>query len=455
MRDFLIVAIVLGSVPVTLLRPQIGILMWFWLSLMNPHRLAWGYAQQFRVAFVVAIATLLGWFLSREAKKPPNSVITWALALFTFWTSLAALFAIHPEVALPKWQEIIKILAMTFVTMCIVQSRERIQQLTWVVALSIGFYGFKGGLFAIATAGHYRVFGPADSFIGDNNSLALAMIMILPLLQYLRTTTANYWVRLGLLGCMGLTIIAILVSYSRGALLGLAVMLAFLAWKARHRAILLIATIGVLGGALVVLPQAWFERMASIEHYSVDASVQGRFQAWTFAYKLALDHPLVGGGQLVGTDDQLFKHYVPDAPTSRAAHSIYFEVLGETGFVGLGLFLFLMSASFLAAGNILRLTRDRPDLAWARSLAAMTQVSVVGYSVSGAFLSLGFFDLYYAIVAIIAVTQFVVRREIQTSPVVASGIRTGKMARGGRLDAIPVVGRIASPTAGAKGFADP
>ncbi len=416
MRDFLIVVIVLGSVPLTLIRPQIGILMWFWLSLMNPHRWAWGYAQEFRVALVAGVATLLGWVFSREAKTPPNAFIVYMLASFTIWVSLAALFAIHPEMAIPKWEEIIKILLMTFVTMCIVQSRARIDQLVWVIAVSIGIYGVKGGLFAIATGGHYRVYGPDASFIADNNSLACALIMIIPLLQYLRRIAPSRWVRLALLGSIGLTIIAVLASYSRGALIGLILTLGFLLLKARYRVTTLIVTVGVLGAALYVAPAAWFERMDTIDQYQQDASVQGRFDAWNFAFKLALDHPLLGGGQLVGLDSQLFRHYVPTAAAARAAHSIYFEVLGETGFVGLGIFLTLLLSSFLAARNVIRLAGTRPELAWARSLAAMIQVSILGYAVTGAFLSLGFFDLYYALVAVITVTQFVVRREIAKTP---------------------------------------
>ena len=415
MRDFFVVMIVLGSVPLVLVQPQIGILIWFWLSLMNPHRLTWGFAQEFRVALVAGGATLIGWVFSKEPKFPPNSFIVYALAAFTFWVSLAAAFAIHPEFSIPKWEEIIKILLMTFVTMCIVQSRERIHQLVWVIAMSLDFYGIKGGIFAILSGGHYRVYGPEDTFIGDNNTLALALIMTLPLLQYLRVTTATRWIRLGLMGAMGLTIISILVSYSRGALLGISVMLLFLLMKSRHRLVTLLITAGVFGVTLWLLPPEWYERMNTISQYQDDASVQGRFDAWTFAYKLALDHPLVGGGQLVGSDERLFMHYVPKAITARAAHSIYFEVLGETGFVGLGIFLILLVASFRAASNVLRLTRDRPELAWANRLAAMIQVSFIGYAVTGAFLSLGFFDLYYALVAVIAVTQFVVRRETAKS----------------------------------------
>jgi len=393
-------------------RPQVGILMWFWLSLMNPHRLAWGYAQDLRVAVVVGTATVIGWLFSREAKRPPNLAIVYALAALTLWVTVAAFFAIKPDISIPKWEQIIKILAMTFVTMCIVQSRERIHQLVWVITVSLGFYGIKGGIFSILTGGSYRVYGPPDSFIGDNNTLALAEIMILPLLQYLRTNTENRWVRLGLMGAMPLTIISILGSYSRGALLGLCATLLTLWIKSRHRVVTGVITLGVLMAALFWLPEGWFDRMGTIETYQEDPSAQGRFEAWTFAFKLALDHPLTGGGQLIGDDAALFFHYVPSAGEARAAHSIYFEVLGETGFVGLAIFLLLLVTSFTTARRIVRQTTGRQDLAWARSLAAMIQASIVGYSVAGAFLSLGFYDLYYALVAVIAVTQLVVKREL-------------------------------------------
>jgi len=454
MRDFLVVMIVLGSVPLILIRPQVGIIMWFWLGMMNPHRLTWGYAQEFRVALVVGIATLLAWLYSREPKAPPNTATVWTLVAFTFWVSVAALFAIHPEVAIPKWEEIIKILLMTFVTMCIVQTRERIDQLVWVIVVSLGIYGVKGGLFTIVTGGHYRVYGPEGSFIEENNALALALIVLLPLMQYLRVNAKLPWVRLGLMASMGLTIIAILASYSRGALVGIAMTLGFLLLKAKRRFLTLILTGGMLVVGLLIAPAEWYERMDTIPDYQQDESAEGRFDAWNFAYRLALDHPFVGGGQLIGTDDKLFKQYVPTAPTARAAHSIYFEVLGETGFVGLGLFLLLLLASYRAGSTIIRLTRNRPDLAWARSLAAMLQVSIVGYATTGAFLSLGFFDLFYALVAIVTVTLVVVRKEVAKSPA-SAGAATGPPPLGLRPFGrpAPALARAAETVAVPRGLA--
>ncbi len=247
----------------------------------------------------------------------------------------------------------------------------------------------------------------------------------------MRTTATIRWVKLGLLGSMGLTIISILGSYSRGAFLGLGVTLGFLVLRSRRALVTALVLVGVFGASLYFLPQEWFARMYTIQDYEQDASAGGRFDAWTFAFKLARDHPFLGGGQLVGTDDRLFKKYVPTAETARAAHSIYFEVLGETGFVGLGLFLLLLFVSFRVGSKIIKTTRHRADLAWARSLAAMLQVGMVGYATAGAFLSLGFFDLYYALVALMTATQVVVRRELARPHTVVSETTSLEKALGG------------------------
>ncbi len=105
---------------------------------------------------------------------------------------------------------------MTFVAMCLLQERQRLQLMVWVIAVSLGFYGARGGIFTILTGGNYRVWGPPDTFIADNNQLALAMIMTLPLMWYLYLTTVQRWLRLGVLGVAGLTMISVLGTHSRG-----------------------------------------------------------------------------------------------------------------------------------------------------------------------------------------------------------------------------------------------
>lgn len=412
MRDFLVTLIVLCSVPMTFVRPHVGVLVGTWLSLMSPHRLAWGYAQTLRVAMIVAAATLVAWIISREPKRPPGGAVVALLGAFTFWIFVCMPFALVPAEAWDKFVQVLKILLLTYVAMCLIQGKERIQALVWVTALSIAFYGLRGGIFTILTAGQYRVWGPPGTFIEDNNQLGMALIMVLPLLYYLQlsgvqslTPMLQRWVRLGLWGLMGLTLLAILGTYSRGALVGLSIVLAFFWWRTPHRIVTGGIFAVVLAGALLSAPEKWFERMETIANYQEDESAQGRIDAWTFATKIALDRPLVGGGFRVFYDRDIFLSYIPSAPTNRNAHSIYFEVLGEMGFVGLFLFLALGLAALGTAQRIMRLARGRPELKWAEDLGRMIQVSLVGYASAGAFLNLGFFDLYYTILVILVATR--------------------------------------------------
>jgi hypothetical protein len=134
------------------------------------------------------------------------------------------------------------------------------------------------------------------------------------------------------------------------------------------------------------------------------------------AYNLALDRPLGGGYWTFRPEAYLM--YLPEVGARRTdAHSIYFETLGEHGFIGLGLFLLLGIFSLLACGRIIRRTRDVPDLDWMNGLARMIQVSLVGYAVSGLFLGLAYFDYYYALIALIVGMTTVLAQELPTAQV--------------------------------------
>jgi putative inorganic carbon (hco3(-)) transporter len=427
MRDFVIVLIVFGSLPLILLQPQVGILMWFWISLMNPHRLAWGYAYELRVALVVAIATILAWLFSRERKIPPLTATSYLLAGFTVWITVSTFFALVPDSAWTKWQDVIKILGMTFVTICIVNSRKRIDQLVWVAALSIGFYGLKGGIFALLTGGSYRLWGPPDSFISDNNSLALALIMILPLLHFLAQNAKGLWVRYGLWALMGLTTLATLCTYSRGGFVALGVTVIAFWFKTERRLVTGAVVLGLLGGALAFLPETWYQRMDTITHYQQDTSANERLTVWVYALRLAADHPLVGGGFNVVNDEQLYFRYSPEADAVHNFHSIYFQVLGENGYVGLVLFVSLIIATLATAQRIIRRARGRPDLEWAAQLASAIQVSIIGYCAAGAFVNLGFYDLFYVLVALVTCTQVVVARQAAGQPSALSRDKAGQL----------------------------
>jgi probable O-glycosylation ligase (exosortase A-associated) len=91
---------------------------------------------------------------------------------------------------------------------------------------------------------------------------------------------------------------------------------------------------------LLMMPSKWFDRIDTINTYEEDSSAMGRINAWKMATNLAMDRPLTGGGFEI-YDPGVFMQYAPNPYDIHAAHSIYFQVLGEHGFVGLFLYLIL------------------------------------------------------------------------------------------------------------------
>lgn len=404
MRDVIVTLLVFGLLPSMLLQPHIGVLVWTWIGIMNPHRLGWGFAYSFPFAAVVGAVTMVALLVSKEPKRLPVMPATVVLILFVLWMNITTLFAINSAEAWTLWDKVMKIQLMVFITLMIMRQPERIRMLTWVTAMSLGFYGVKGGIYTITTGGGGMVLGPPGSFIEGNTEISLALIMILPLLRYLQLNSENKWIRRGLGIAMLLTAVSIVGSYSRGALVAGLAMGAFLWLKSRNKAATGMAIALVIPLLFAFMPEQWHDKMGTIKTYEEDRSALGRINAWYFAFNLANAHPITGGGFEAFTPE-LFQQYAPEPENFHDSHSIYFQVLGEHGYVGLFLFLTLLILAWRAGSQTIQLSRDRPELKWASELAAMTQVSLIGYAVGGAFLGLAYFDFFYELVILLVLTR--------------------------------------------------
>lgn len=416
MRDLVLTAFIFGSIPFILKRPYWGLLMWVILSIMSPHRLAYGFAYSLPFAQVLAVVTLISILIHAKKLYPfPFNGVTLCMIFFALWVGVSPLFSFHPVGEFDQWLKVIKIQFMVLIALFLVGNRDELHKLTWVLALSIGFYGVKGGLFTIATGGRHRVWGPEGSFIGDNNSLALAIIMAVPLFRYLQLHSNNPWVRRGCVAAMILCTASAVGSYSRGALLGLFAMVAFLWLKSRSKAITAVLIAAALPAIFLLMPDSWIGRMNTIETYDSDLSALGRINAWWMSWNLALDRFPIGGGFEIAHAD-LFLRYAPNPTPVLAAHSIYFQVLGQHGFMGLMLFLLFFGLAWKSGSWVVENTRSQKDLLWARDLASMLQVSLVGYVVGGTFLSLGYYDFPYYVAVMLVALRTIITKELATPP---------------------------------------
>lgn len=410
LRDLLVAGILAATVPFIFRYAFIGVLLWTWVGIMNPHRLGWGFMYSAPVAALVGGATLIALFTTRDRVKLPSHPALIVLALFLAWTGVTSITAFMVPESVAQLQKVLKIQLFIFITAAVLYKYEHIRLFIWVNVLSIAYFGVKGGIYTIRTAGGGMVLGPPGSFIAGNTEIALALVMIIPFLYFLYQTTAHKWVRYGLMISIGLCALAAFGSQSRGGLLAIAAMTAFLWWRApykfRNFAILVFLAINIW----TFMPESWHEKMGTIQTYDEDASAMGRIYAWETALNIANDR-FTGAGYFAYSRS-IFDAYSPDAgdrrfdpSIARATHSIYFQIMGEHGHLGLILFLGFWLLGWRTADRLRRSAKNDPELRWVALYAGMAQVSLMGYFAGGAFLSLAYWDLPFNIVITLVVIE--------------------------------------------------
>jgi len=418
MRDLVLSALVAAVLVMVFKHPVLGAYLWAWLGLMNPHKMTYGFARSLPFSQMAAAATLVALVFTKKRQPLPRTGIAKVLIALILWMSFTSLFAMAPsDQVLERWVFVLKIQVMLFVTWMLVRDAKEIRWLVWVVVLSVAFFGVKGGIFTVLTGGGSRVWGPPGGMLEENNALAVALVMLMPLMYFLRETESRRWLRGVLMFMMITCAFSVLGSQSRGALLALLAMAFFLGLKGKHPVRTSLMLITLVGVAIAFMPDTWTERMETMKTYGEDGSAMSRIWTWTTLWNAAVDRPFIGAG-FQADHPIVFDRYAPVdgvfeqfAGRVYVAHSIYFQMLGEHGFVGLGLFLGLLGATWLTAGRVANRTINDPEFsAWVPSLMRMVQVSMIGYMVGGAFLSLAYLDLPYYVFSFVVLCDVLVRR---------------------------------------------
>lgn len=424
MRDLVLLLALIGCAGWALYRPWVGAVASAFVSLSSPH-IQFGYAAaSWPVATVLAVCTLIGLAVTKDRWNPFVGAPVWWLLAFTVWICITLPNSFFFDDSYPLWERSMKIYLLIFVTLSLINTRLKLQAFVWAIVLAIGYYGFKGGIFTVITGGNYRVWG-SGGFIEGNNEVALAVITTIPLMRYLQQQMTDKRARLAMTVLMLLSMIMAMGTQSRGALLGLMTMGAMLWWKGSNKLIwaVLIVIIAIVGVSF--MPDKYWDRMETIRTFNEDSSAMGRINAWWVCWYVARDH--VFGGGFMMYELPVFQRYAPVPDDVHAAHSIYFQVMGEHGFIGLFIFLMIGAATWLTARKLVKLGRQDGAPSWALDLGRMIPVSMIGYATTGAFLSMAYFDLPYYVM-VIAVCGLRVARAEQLAPAPVPAAATAAMA---------------------------
>jgi probable O-glycosylation ligase (exosortase A-associated) len=422
MRDLILFVVIAVSVPISFFNPYYGILMWTWITFFNPHRYTWGFMYNAPVAAVIAVPTLIGCLFTRDINRNILKRETLLLGVLWMWFSVTFIYALqvplfqgHVADAQLELVRVSKVLLITFTMILLVTTHQRFKALVAVTAMSFGLLAIKGAIFGIRTGGEARVWGPPDSFIADNNSFALAVNMALPMLLFLARDEKKRAYRWLLYLALACGVFSVVLTYSRGGILGLAAVLFLITLKSRYK---------VVSGFLVVLsfvavisfaPTQWMSRMEGLMQGNVDGSGRQRLVSWGTSWNFAKDYPITGGSFNALPDVELFQRYQPEPLPggfqSSGPHSIYFQTLEEQGFVGLALYLLLVGSCWVSLFNLRRRAARSPTSQWIIPYTHMIEVSLFGFLVSGAFLGLANFDLFYQLVAMVVILKVLYRDE--------------------------------------------
>lgn len=424
MRDAFLLAVLPVLIFYILQRPFIGLGLWIWTAMFFPNGWVYGMASGIRYNLLFAGLTILMYLASKDKSRWQLGGIGVLVLLFFCWTTLTTMFGLAPpEIAWDFWERLLKIIVLFVFTTLVIDKKLHIDFFLWCLLLSIGFYAGVEGLKYIASGGGHKLEGMPGHVIGDRNDLALALAMLLPLSFYILSEFGkrSRILKLGLLGVIVLIVIAIIGTNSRGGLVALSAVGGYLFIKSERKILFLFLLVAVGSLFIGLIPDQWFDRMHTIGKADSDASFMGRVVAWKLSFILAVKNPLFGGGfkalefaPVWASLSQDFNSYAffytgnatPDPRGAHAAHSIYFQVLGDHGFVGLFLFLSILALAFFTAGRIARQVRAIQGPDWIAHLATMLRLSVFAYAVGGAALSFAYFDVIYAIYALIIVLKF-------------------------------------------------
>ena len=426
MRDIAFLAMFLFMMANAVRCLHTGTMLWAWIALCAPQQYMYGFGATLPLNKIAVVATVISMFIDQTKKKP---YIDWHILL-------VGLFVLHGAISYSVGlsgsdrtyyllDKMMKIYMLCVVMTMANRGRLQIHSMVIIVCMGMGIHGVLEGLKYIASGGGHKVVAPGS--IGDNNYLAMATLMVMPLLVYLVRYSEARLIRLSFAGALLACFAGVVATASRGGMVGMAVLATFLFLHSRRKVLTLLLIAALAGGLVVSTPEQWRERMDTIGAADESDSFMYRVSSWKLNAIMALERPLVGGGYSALENWAIFDIYKqkfhmldgivdsPEPTIAFAAHSIYFETLGDLGFPGFFLFMAILATGFRNVRRILRVTRNDESLIWARDLAVLFRLGLIVFMVCGALLSAAYFELLYIMLTQVSVLRHHLEETVVTA----------------------------------------
>jgi probable O-glycosylation ligase (exosortase A-associated) len=399
MRGVFFLLAALALVVMGFWNPVVFALGYVWADIVAPGRIAPYALGWISLPMVFGILVLL--FLPKAIGEsgPRWSWVSTFLLLHGIWMTLSLNWAVHQTAAWFSWEYAIKALIFALILPWFLKNRVSVEAMVWTLVLCVTLHAAPYGLkFVFGGGGYGQSLGliSNNSNYAESSTLAMLSISVMPLILFLMrhqsVFTNQKLVKLaGITGIL-LLVVSMAGTYARTGLVCLAALIVLLVMQSGQR--LLKGLVGLVSLLMVyiVAPDRWFERMLTIDDTD-NISSMGRVAVWKWTLEYVSQHPFGGSfgvwrssqSRLVLTDGSEL------VDQARAFHSIYFEVLGSLGYLGLALYMAVFISALIALNRILKIARaaSSPDL-WVQDLSRSLFQAVLIYLVGGVFIGVAF-----------------------------------------------------------------
>lgn len=405
------------------LSPVYGVAVYYFFAVLRPQFIwEWALPDDPGWSFYVALSALISTALWRSGLyapmkaatppwygEPPYTRSHYLFLAFTAWIGLTYMFAFNTTVAWPFFLEYVKIFVMFICATFVLRTVKELWLIYMLVLIAAVYIAYEINMYYLTATWlllQQRGYGGLD-----NNGAALILAMAVPMTFFAWEAT-RHWVRWGFLLVIPPLLHAIMLSYSRGAMLSLCVC-AVLVWlRARNKAFVTVVY-GLLMVVVVVLAgKEVRERFLSIGKQDVDESAQSRWTTWNIAIRMANERPLFGFG--IRNSNLFTFSYGADMP-GRSIHSQYLQTAADSGWVALGLYVGLLGSTLIGLRQVRRVLRgwNDPETLRVKSLASGLECALVLFAFGAAFLSLEHFEMPYILI-LLAVQLHAITRAVMS-----------------------------------------
>lgn len=444
-RSLALLFVFLSFIGLGFVAPFITTMGYVWVDTFRPQAVSYIILNQIPVALVMGIAAFGTYFMMDRRSPPQMTTSTLLVVLMCVWVTVTCLWAQVPDAAWSKWNWAFKTMLFSAFIPLVIRSRVQIEAFaqTFFFALAANFIPF--GLKTMISGGGYgRNLGliGGDANLGEGGLLSTFCLMAIPLaFHFARQSQLMPRLRivaLGYMGLAGLALVTAVGTYERSALVGMVIMAGYMFTRSRKKILFVVCAAVLAAGIVYKTSAGWGERMATIQNPTEEESALTRLLVWKWTYDFSLTHPY-GGGFMAYIVDRI-DYPNGDVVFGRAFHSIYFEVLGEQGWVGFGMFVGIAASAMLGLRRLSRRTRKIPELAWCADMSDALQTSLAVFLSAGAFVGIAFQPPFWYFIAMsISLREYVRRAEQQSQPVGwrARTLPAGAAAAGGTAQPPP------------------